>query len=149
MRIGWALEKIDSGAVINLGHSNCSIVPFLNGKPQMQGMTRVDVGGENLIDCFGKMALDSQRAESVHKANFLNQMFVETGKMGGWRGDGVARAAVSRDGIGIDAIRRRDESVERLFERRIFKNENLTVYASVRRQRAGFKGRCRESEEQF
>lgn len=80
-----ALEKIGSGAVINLGHSNCSIVPFLNGKAQMQGATRVDVGGEKLIDCFGKMALDSQRAESVHKANFLNQMFVETGKIGSGR----------------------------------------------------------------
>ena len=80
-----ALEKIGSGAVINLGHSNCSILPFLNGKPQMQGATRVDVGGEKLIDCFGKMALDSQRAESVHKANFLNQMFVETGKIGSGR----------------------------------------------------------------
>ena len=80
-----ALEKIGSGAIINLGHSNCSIVPFLNGKAQMQGATRVDVGGEKLIDCFGKMALDSQRAESVHKANFLNQMFVETGKIGSGR----------------------------------------------------------------
>ena len=92
-----ALEKIDSGAVINLGHSNCSIVPFLNGKPQMQGMTRVDVGGENLIDCFGKMALDSQRAESVHKANFLNQMFVETGKIGSGRAAMVLQGQLFRE----------------------------------------------------
>ena len=92
-----ALEKIGSGAVINLGHSNCSIVPFLNGKAQMQGATRVDVGGEKLIDCFGKMALDSQRAESVHKANFLNQMFVETGKIGSGRASMALQGQLFRE----------------------------------------------------
>ena len=43
----------------------------------------------------------------------------------------VARAAVSRDGIGIDAIRRRDESVE-IIERRIFKTKILQFTPRVK-----------------
>ena len=64
------------------------------------------------------MALDSQRAESVHKAKFLNQMFVETGEnRERSRVDGVARTVVSRDGSRIDKLRRRNKGMERLFER--------------------------------
>ena len=90
-------NEIKTGAIVNMGYSNCSILPFLDGKMQMKGATRVDVGGEKLIDCFGKMALDAQRAENVHKMNFLNQMFMECSKIGSGRMQNAFQTQLFRD----------------------------------------------------